>query len=89
MTRTAIGGIAAGSFTLGILAGLLLPGTLNTSRHDQLMAAHMSAMGSMPMDMGSMNGGSMPMMDMGSMPMGPRASTRDHEMHHASPEDGQ
>jgi hypothetical protein len=93
MTRTAIGGIAAGSFTLGILAGLLLPGTLDTSRHDQLMAAHMSAMGSMPMDIGSMNGGSMPMdmgsMNGGSMPMGPRASTPGHEMHHASPEVGQ
>jgi hypothetical protein len=86
MTRTAIGGIAAGCFTLGILAGLLLPGALNTSRHDQLMAAHMSAVGSMTMDMGSMNGRAMPMMDMGSMPMSPRGSTPGHEMRHASPE---
>jgi len=77
MTRTAIGGIAAGSFTLGILAALLLPGTLSTNRHDQLVAAHMSAMGSMPMEMGS-------------MPMAPDATTRaGHQTHHASPEVGQ
>lgn len=83
MTRTAIGGIAAGTFTLGILAGLLLPGTLNTSRHDQLIAAHMSAMGSMAMmESGSMN--------MGAMPMSPGATTpAGHQMHHASPEVGQ
>lgn len=89
MTRTAIGGIAAVAFTLGILAGLLLPGTLNASRHDQLMAVHMSAVGSMPMDLGSMNGRSMPMMDMGWMPMGPDATTpAGHETHHASPQVG-
>lgn len=77
MTRTAIGGLTAGAFTLGILAGLLLPGTLNAGRHEQRIAAHMSAMGSMPM------------MDMGTMPMGPGAITpADHETHHASPEVG-
>jgi len=75
MTRTVIGGIAAGAFTLGILAGLVIPGTLAASRHDQLMASHWSAMGSTPM----VHIPSMPMMDSGSMPM-----VRDHAMHHAS-----
>ena len=89
MTRLTIGGIAAGTFTLGLLAGLGLPGALAAARHDQLMAAHMSAMGSMSMtEMRSM--GAMPMMDRGSMPMTPGAMMpAGHEAHHASPDPGQ
>ena len=85
MTRTAIGGIAAGAFTLGILAGLAIPRTLAATGHDQLMADHMAGtrpmplrpMGSMPM----MGTGSMPMMGTGSMPAG-------HGMHMTVPEVG-
>jgi hypothetical protein len=85
MTRTVIGGIAAGAFTLGILAGLVIPGSLAASRHDQLMASHWSALGSVPMmDWGSMpmmQGRSMPMMDSGSM-MGAGSVPMGHAMHH-------
>ena len=84
MTRTAIGGIAAGAFALGILASLVLPGSLAGTRHDQLMASHMSAMGSMPM----MGSGSMPMMGSGSMPMMRDFAPGGHAMHHASREIG-
>lgn len=76
MTRTTIGGIAAGAFALGLLAGLLLPGTFAATRHDELMTDHISAKGAMsmtgsmpmgmdtmPMDVGRMHGtGAMPMM---------------------------
>ena len=92
MTRTAIAGIAAGSFTLGILAGLVLPGSIVTARHDQLIASHASAMASMPATGGGympMHVGAMPMMDMGSMPMGSESVPADHHAHHASPEVGQ
>ena len=86
MTRTAIGGIAAGAFTLGILAGLVLPEGLAASRHDQLMASHVSAMASMPMmgrgSMPMMGGGSMPMMDKASMPMMSRSVPAGHAAHH-------
>ena len=76
MTRTAVGGIAAGAFTLGILAGLVLPGSLAATRHDQLMASHMSATGSMPM------------MGMDAMPMASGSPPPGHEAHHASPDLG-
>ena len=91
MTRLTIGGIAAGTFTLGLIAGLVLPGTLVAPRHDQAMAAHISSMGAMPiMDMGSMNMSSMPMMGVGSKPTSPGATTpAGHETHHSSPEVGQ
>ena len=89
MTRTAIGGIAAGAFTLGILAGLLLPGSLAGTRHDQLMASHMSAMGSMPMmgvsSMPMMGSRSVPMMDTDAMPMMGGSAPASHVTHHASP----
>ena len=87
MTRTAIGGIAAGAFTLGILAGLVLPGSLAPFRHDQPMAGHMSAAGSMPMGSMPMGVGSMPM-GVGSMPMGSMPMMAGHDMHHASPQVG-
>lgn len=93
MTRTTIGGITAGAFTLGILAGLVFPGMLGAARHDQLMATHLSAMAAMPMmDIGamSMDVGSMPMMGTGSMPSMDMGSIgAGHEAHHASPEAGQ
>lgn len=92
MTRTAIGGIAAGAFTLGILAGLVLPGSPAATHHDQLMASHMSAMNSMPMgNMNSMpmgNMSSMPMMETDAMPMASGSGSSGHEAHHALPEVG-
>ena len=93
MTRTAIGGIAAGAFTLGILAGLVLPESLAASRHDQLMASHVSAMASMPMmGRGSMpmtGGGAMPMMDVTSMPMIDGSVPAGHAAHHPWREAGE
>ena len=98
MTRTTIGGIAAGAFTLGLLAGIVVPSALDVSRHDWSMATHRSAMGdmpamgmgAMPMGMGSnrampMGMGAMPM-GMGAMPMGMGSNRAMHEAHHGSPE---
>jgi hypothetical protein len=85
MTRTAIGGIAAGAFTLGILAGLVVPGTLASTRHDQLMADHIARPRSMPM----MATGSMPMMGTGSMSMmGTGSMSAGYGMHMTMPEVG-
>jgi hypothetical protein len=92
MTRTAIGGIAAGAFTLGIFAGLVVPGSLAASRNDQVMANHMSAIWSMPMtnigSMPMMGTGSMPMMGMGYLRMGGDSAQAGHAMHHAPREVG-
>lgn len=61
MTRTMIGGLAAGTFAIGLLAGLVVPGALARADHDRLMTDHMAATGVM------MNGSMGPMMNMGSM----------------------
>ena len=94
MTRTAVGGLAAATFAVGLLVGLVAPGAFTDTNHDRLMADHGAAMGGMMrspmgpvmMDMGSMmHSGSM--MGTGAMPMMPagRIGPADHNAHHASP----
>jgi hypothetical protein len=93
MTRTTIGGLAAGTFVVGLLVGLVVPGAVARADDDRLMPDHLAAMGSMN---GSMMGGSMDQMMGGSMdqmmgggavPMMPggTAAPAGHEWHHASP----
>jgi hypothetical protein len=37
MTRTAVGGIAAGAFLLGVLVAMLIPGSLARWEHDRML----------------------------------------------------
>jgi hypothetical protein len=73
MTRTAVGGIAAGAFLLGVLVAMLIPGSLARWEHDRMlggMAGMHPKSGMHPMAGHSMRGTqSMPMMGTGMQPM--------------------
>jgi hypothetical protein len=78
MNRTAVGGLAAGAFAVGLLVGLLAPVAVGRPQPHQPMVDHMSAMGSM------MHAGTM--MDGGAMPMSPLGLRHPgHQFHHPSP----
>lgn len=75
MTRPMVGGIAAGTLALGLLAGALIP-TVFRPAHPMLGPA---GMGAMPMP----GSGAMPMQGTGPM-AGNGATWQQHAAHHAS-----
>jgi hypothetical protein len=90
MNRIAVGGLAAGTFALGLLVGIVSPGALGRADHERLMLDHMAAMAPM-MNAGAMMGAGA-MMDGGGMPMagggmsmaaGTSCSSALHASHHA------
>ena len=89
MNRSTVGGLAAGTFAIGLLVGLLAQVAIGRPQMHQPMFDHMSAMGSMLNAGTMMNGDAMmnpgTMMDGDTMPMMPAGLRHPgHQSHHSS-----
>ena len=86
MTRPAIGGIAAGAFVLGILAGVVIPGAVARFDGDPHLLGSMARAHGMPGMHAMSSTGSIPTSgDIGGwMPMHQTMAGSDHAGHHAS-----